>query len=279
MTTERVGALTEVLHSVVYFAPEPLRAYEALGLRGYWRGYFASRAAALGTPSAERVTALFGGFAAGFVARAVPEVWSLADPEQVLAARRTGAVAALQRAIGSFDPEPAAQRTGAVVRDLELEGRPMAAAQAALPRSDEPLAALWHDCTVLREHRGDGHLAALAEAGLPWPEPHLLAADRVDHRQRELRGWSEAEWEAARRSALAREPDVVEQVEARTAQLAAQAYAGVDVEAVRRALEPLAAAVLTAGLVPFPNAMGLVSPSRAAAAAPRPVRGTHAAGA
>lgn len=80
MTTERVGALTEVLHAVVYFAPEPLRAYEQLGLRGYWRGYFASRGAALGEPSAELVTALFGGFAPDFVARAVPEVWAAAGP-------------------------------------------------------------------------------------------------------------------------------------------------------------------------------------------------------
>jgi len=68
----------------------------------------------------------------------------------------------------------AAELTGRGVRALPLPGRPMAAAQAGLPRPDEPLAALWHDCTVLREHRGDGHLAAVAAADLVWPEPHLL---------------------------------------------------------------------------------------------------------
>lgn len=166
-----------------------------------------------------------------------------------------------------------------MVAGLELAGRPMAAAQAALPRPDEPLAALWHDCTVLREHRGDGHLAAVLAAGLRWPEPHLLAAERVDPRQQELRGWSDAQWEAARQRAQAHGPRLAQDVEALTDELAAQAYADTDVEALRAALEPLATAVLAAGAVPFPNAIGLLSPSRAAACAPAPGPGTHAAGA
>ena len=277
MTTERVGALTEVLHAVVYFAPEPLQGYQKLGLRGYWRGYFASRGAALGTPSAQLVTALFAGFAPAFVARAVPQVWEVAAPDDVLRARADGAVAALRRVLGDLDPAPAASLTGEVVNGLDLAGRPMAAAHAALPRPEEPLAALWHDCTVLREHRGDGHLAAVAAAGLRWPVPHLLAGDRVDPRQQELRGWSAAQWAAAAEQAAATAPGATAAVEALTGELAAQAYEHVDVDALRDALEPLAAAVVEAGLLPFPNAMGLVSP--ASPADPRPDRGTPAEGA
>ena len=284
MTSEvvsRLGALTESVHAVVYFADEPLQAYARLGLRGYWRGYFASRAAALGAPSAALVTALFAGFAPAFVSRAVPQVWTVVSPEQVLSARQDGAVAALQRAVGDLDAEAAAALTGQVVQGLDLAGRPLAAAHAALPRPAEPLAALWHDCTVLREHRGDGHVAAVLAAGLRWPEPHLLAADRVDPRQQELRGWSDEQWTRARRSLQSRGgevPALAQEVERRTDELAAQAYAGADLTALVDALTPLAAAVVEAGLLPFPNAMGLVRPS-AVASSPRPAPGTPAAGA
>ncbi len=96
----RLGVLVESVHAVVYFAPEPQAAYAELGLRGYWRGYFASRAAPLGPAGPELVTALFGGFAPATVARAVPQVWSVAKPQQVRAARLSGAVAALRRLLG-----------------------------------------------------------------------------------------------------------------------------------------------------------------------------------
>jgi len=164
----RLGILVESIHAVVYFAPEPKAAYAELGLRGYWRGYFASRAAPLGAAGPELVAALFGGFAPAMVGRAVPQVWSVASPPQVQAARMAGATAALGRLLGPHRlpaVAAAAELTHRCVQILPLPGRPMAAAQAALPRPDDPLAALWHDCTVLREHRGDGHLAAVAVAG------------------------------------------------------------------------------------------------------------------
>jgi len=171
----RLGVLIESIHAMVYFAPEPQAAYAELSLRGYWRGYFASRAAPLGAAGPELVTALFGGFAPQMVARAVPQVWSVATPQQVQAARLAGAVAALRRLLGK-DWLPtvtsAAELTGLCLGALPLPGRPMAAAQAGLPRPDEPLAALWHDCTVLREHRGDGHLAAVASPA--WCGPNRI---------------------------------------------------------------------------------------------------------
>ena len=115
------------------------------------------------------MTALFGGFAPAMVARALPEVWTIASPQQVQAARQEGATAALRRLLAGHEQSiaAAADLTGRCVRALPLPGRPMAAAQAGQPRpTEEPLAALWHDCTVLREHRGDGHLAAVALSGL-----------------------------------------------------------------------------------------------------------------
>lgn len=267
----RLGALTEVVHAVVYFAPQVDQTYRGAGLKGFWRGYFAGRSAALGAASPQLVTALFAGFSPAMVERALPEVWAAVSPARVLQARSDGAHAALQDLLGDADPAPAAALTQQAVEHLDLAGRPLAAAQVALPRPRDPLRALWHDCTVLREHRGDGHLAAVMASGLRWPEPHLLLAGlgRLDPRQQEHRGWSDEDWGAARDrlvrrgllatdgTATAAGEQAYAAVEDVTDALAAPAYDVVDRAALIRALEPLAARVVTGELVPFPNAMGL----------------------
>lgn len=249
----RIGAVTETLHAVVYFAPEPLEAYQALGLKGYWRGYFASRAGALGPVGPDEVTALFGGFAPFFVARAVPEVWTIASPEAAVAARLGGATSALHRLLG----DAAVPDLAGVVAGLDLTDRPMAAAQRAQPRPADPMAALWHDCTVLREHRGDAHLAVLRDRGLQWPVPHLLAADRVDPEQQAYRGWSDQEWREAEQQVRHLAPDVAEAIEEQTDDLVATAFEGVGLDGLLHHLEPLARQVAGSGVVPYPNAMGL----------------------
>lgn len=257
-SVRQLGALVESIHAVVYFAPEPQAGYAALGLRGYWRGYFASRAAPLGAAGPELVTAVFGGFAPAMVARAVPDVWTVTSPQEVQAARLQGATAALRRLLPA-DHLPAVRAavelTGRCTRTLPLPGRPMAAAQIGLPRPADPLAALWHDCTVLREHRGDGHLTAVAVAGLQWPDPHLLQGRRVDVRQQEYRGWDDAAWQAAATRVQGRD---LREVEAMTDRLAAPAYealADAELTELIGALAPLARAA--SGQIPYPNAMGL----------------------
>jgi hypothetical protein len=116
----RLGVLTETLHAVFYFAPEATAAYESVGLRGYWRGYFASRCAALGPVGPELATALLGGFAPSMVARALPMVWKLANPEDAVTARTSAATAALRRLVGD-DLEPVAAAGAA---DGRSAGRP-----------------------------------------------------------------------------------------------------------------------------------------------------------
>jgi len=56
-TARRMWQLLETIHAVVYFAPEVLDAYTAVGLKGFWMGYFAGRSAPLGAASPEVVTA------------------------------------------------------------------------------------------------------------------------------------------------------------------------------------------------------------------------------
>jgi hypothetical protein len=258
----RLGVLTETIHAVVYFAPEPQARYASLGLRGFWRGYFASRAAALGPVGPELVTMLFGGFAPEMVARAIPGVWDVVSPAQMRAARLEGATAALRRVLDgaevSAQVQAAGRLTGLCIEQLPLAGRPMAAAVASLDRPVDPIAALWLDCTVLREHRGDAHLEAVAALGLRWPEPHLLKGAAADPRLQEYRGWDEASW----RTAAERVRDVsAEELEARTDELAAPAYdalSGAQRCELIELLTPIAE--LASAQLPYPNAMGAPRP-------------------
>ena len=87
--------LFEPVHAVTYFAPEALEVWKAAGVRGFWRGYFAGRAAPLGAAGPAVVTASFYNFAPAFVARALPSVWELIPPTDALRVRREGAVAAM----------------------------------------------------------------------------------------------------------------------------------------------------------------------------------------
>lgn len=266
MTVRELGQLVECVHAPVYFAAQPQQNYAALGLRGYWRGYFASRAAALGTPPAATVAELFGGFAPAFVARAIPEVWTITTPEAVLRARLDGAVAAL-RTVFDGDPTKGARSVAHAVDTADYTDRTLAAAHAALPWPHDTLAALWHGCTVLRELRGDAHLQALREFELPWPRPHLLATmtGRLDPQQREFRGWSDDEWQAAEdalRDAGCRTPDdaraLSERIEARTDALTADGLGAADVDELVHAVRPVA--LRAVDLIPFPNAVGLRRP-------------------
>ncbi|MDT0528149.1 hypothetical protein RM555_03970 [Micromonospora sp. DSM 115977] len=192
----------EPVHAITYFHPRARAAFEAVGLRGFWRGYFAGRAAPLGAAEPAPVTAAFFNFAPHTVARALPAVWRLATPEEALRARLTGAVQALAELTYEL-PEShlveAAELLEAAAAEAEPAGRVLGAANAALPRGEYPLARLWQAATTLREQRGDGHIAALVAADLD-PVETLAWRVAVDISPLNLlgRGWSEEQWAAAR---------------------------------------------------------------------------------
>ncbi|MDH6575965.1 hypothetical protein [Kitasatospora sp. MAP5-34] len=194
--------LFEPVHALTYFSPEGRAAYEAAGLRGYWRGYFAGRSAPLGPVEAAPVTAAFFNFAPGMVERALPDVWQRATPEAALAARVAGATAALERVLETVKPELielSVTMLEQAVDGLDHGGRVLAAANAVLPRPEGQLARLWHATTVLREHRGDGHVAALITEGLDGCEALVLRC-ALDTRREVLqpnRGWTDQDWDDA----------------------------------------------------------------------------------
>src|SRR6185436_10308201 len=94
-TARRVWETLEPLHASVYFAPEPAEAFAKLGLKGFWMGYVASRAAPMGPVGPAVVEATFAGFHPSLIRRALPDAWDLATPEEIIATRFTAASQAL----------------------------------------------------------------------------------------------------------------------------------------------------------------------------------------
>src|SRR5688500_1016940 len=177
----RLFELVEPVAVVTYMAPEPTEALMALGLRNVWDAYFAGRAAPLGrdTP-ASVVHSLFYNFADGEVARHIPRVWDLVSPKAALAAREQGSVAALRRILGELADGPSVARAADLLTkagaSAATEGRALYAAVRTLPLPTEHVARLWHGANLLREHRGDGHIAALLTTGIGGTEAHVLHA-------------------------------------------------------------------------------------------------------
>lgn len=178
-TARRLFPLVGKLHEVSYSSPVH-DEFVALGARSYWDGYFAGRAAPLGLAPAEVVHAAFYNFGPGEVDRHIPFVWTLMTPQQALAARERGSVAALRFAWGDLADSSGVVRAGELAEraaySAPTEGRTLYAGLRALTPPEEPVARLWHALTLLREHRGDGHVAALVAEGVGGLEAHMLLA-------------------------------------------------------------------------------------------------------
>jgi hypothetical protein len=267
----------EAIHDVVYFAPDVKQRYEAIGLKGYWMGYVASRSAALGTPPPELVIATFHGFAPTMVKRSLPAAWSLASRDDILKTRFGLARDALEPALKDADTAAIAKGLVAIVDGLNLAGKPLAAAHAAVPRPDDDAGLLWWAATVIREYRGDCHLAVLTAAGLDGADSNALAvaAGLATDDQRMFRGWTEDEWALAvdrlrTRGWVDAEGAITDagsaarqQIEDATDRVC---NAGIDREATARkitieaTLLELARAVVASGAVTYPIPSGVQSP-------------------
>jgi hypothetical protein len=266
----KVHRMSELIEPIgaVTFSEIPNEGFLALGMRNYWDGYFAGRAAPLGLAPAEVVHAVFYNFADGEVARHIPWVWGKTTPQEAIAVRERGSAAALRQWIGHLADGPALVRAADLATRAGLsaptDGRPLYAGLRALKVPEEPVARLWHAATLLREHRGDGHNAALVAHGIGGTESHVLMALRLGMRAEEFgrihhlpkpqlaavvdglrrRGLVDADgWftDAGRRTR--------ERIEALTDELAAPAYdvlSADELDELIAHLEPIAAAVKAA---------------------------------
>ncbi|HEY3556120.1 MAG TPA: MarR family transcriptional regulator [Kribbella sp.] len=262
----KVHRLYELLEPIacITFTDVPNEAFLAIGMRNYWDGYFAGRAAPLGLAPAEVVHAVFYNFAPGEVARHIPWVWGKTTPEEAIAVREQGSAAALRQRIGDLADSPGLARVADLATragvSAPIEGRALYAGLRTLDVPEEPVARLWHAATLLREHRGDGHNAALVTHGIGGTEAHVLLAvsagmrpeefGRISHlpkaqldavvdglRDRGLLDAAGGFTDAGR--------ETKEQIEALTDKLAAPAYdvlSGDELDELIAGLEPIAVA-------------------------------------
>jgi hypothetical protein len=273
----------EAINAVAYFSPECRDAPAAHGLKGFWMGYFACRAAPMGQVGAGVVEATFFNFHPARVRRAIPDAWSHASPKEVLEFRAAAAATSLRRLLSDRGAEQVAAETlpalDAVIDSAGPAGRPLFAANREASRSDDPVAALWQAATTLREHRGDGHVALLTAEGLDGCGAHVLFA-ACEGVAPELfldsRGWSSDDWNAAadrlrRRGLIAGDGGntssgraLRQAIEQRTDELALRPFEAVGEDRILPLLPTVGAAanrIASAGEIRFPNPMGLPRPS------------------
>ena len=277
----RLWVLGEPLHALTYFADEARTAFADVGLHGFWAGYFAGRAAPLGQVGPAVVTATFGSFAAPFVARRVPQVWTTTSPADALAARLHGVDGAVRRALPDWTGSPEAREAAGLARRaaeaVDVLGRPLAAANTEVSWPGPPHLVLWQALTTLREHRGDGHLAALLHRellGLPALVLAAAAGATSAEWLQKARGWSPEEWDATAveltdrgwlaDGALTDEGRALRaEVEDETDRLAARPWTALGDDGCARLAElllPVRHAVVVAGEWPAHNPIGVPEP-------------------
>jgi hypothetical protein len=202
----RLTRTLDPLHSVAYFVPDVGERFGALGMQGR-TPYFAARSAPMGAVVAGVVVATFYNFNPALVAASIPGAWQLASPETVTDIRYSIVEEALPRVLGealvtSAELARAADVLSRVAESIpDGDGRPLYTGHAELPWPRSPHARLWHAITLLREYRGDGHVAALLSyrlSGLEALITHTASGIgfTVDFARR-LRGWSDEQWASA----------------------------------------------------------------------------------
>ena len=277
----RLWESVEPLHALVYFAPEPAEAVQALGIPSWWMGYFTGRVAPLGAPEPAAVTAMLFGFAPSMVGRAIPDAWAYATPEDVLQTRLDAARRALERVLPSMSEVDLVTLVELLERAVEgcrYDGCALAASWAAVRRPADLTTRLWLATTVLREHRGDGHVIACVHAGLRGLDAtltHIATGDTTRDLVQPSRGWTDEDWESSRRRLVARGwltqasrltktgGDLRRRVEEATDRLAADpimALGESGVEQVIALAAPLSRHLIDSGAFPVPNPIGAPRP-------------------
>ena len=196
----------EPFHAMVYFTPEPQEEYAAIGLDGAANpahAYFPARAACLGPVPWQVVQSTFFNFSAAVCRLGIEGAWDIASPEQVLDARYRGVERAITRLCGPLldDVTEALELATEATTGCTVEGRPLYAGHASVAWPEPPALRLWHAVALLREFRGDGHIAALVGQGLTGLQAAVLhVTTRESWSRRALqatRGYSDEEWDGA----------------------------------------------------------------------------------
>lgn len=272
----------EPVHAVFWYAPEMFAEAAALGydVQTRWPSYFAWRLAPLGPVGPRLATSACYSFSPDMVAAHVSAAWAVAAPPQILAARERAVDRMYRALLGDLIGSPGLAEAADLAREAALAastaGRPLAAANADLPWPSEPHQVLWHAINVLREHRGDGHIAALQVAGLD-PGEALVSFAAIGAAPQETfasRGWSKAEWSEAQDRlasrgwidatgrATERGRDGRDEIEWRTDRLADAPWQVLGPARAQRLADltgPLLGAAFESGLLPLQSTLGIAN--------------------
>ena len=265
----------EALFAAAIVCPEGIAAIQALGVPIDVASInFVTRTAPMGAVSAEVAVSVFFNFNPEAVEPVIPAAWAAAAPDAILDAHRAALDAPLAAALAALDPGDLAEyarlaRTAAESACEHVEGRALFAGFAGLPWPEGDHLVAWHAARLLREHRGDGHVAALVVEGLSGIEA-LVVHEAFDPTMprgvlRRSRSWRREQWATAvgglrRRGWLTDDETLTmtddgrarrQGIEDRTSELAAVAFEAIGPDGLERLVElggQVAVAVRSAGL-------------------------------
>ena len=193
--TRQLRDAIEPLACQSIWSPESAEGYSALGLDDFFAAYVWQRTAVLGTPPTALAVTALGVFAPGLIGPRYETGAATLSAADVTRIRREAPGATVRRVLGDIDVEAtvavAALRRG--LNAADRTARPLFTGLAAEPWPDDVLAALVHACNLLREHRGDSHLAVCAVACLDPVEMNVLTELYCGYRLGDYtpsRGWS-----------------------------------------------------------------------------------------
>ena len=159
------------MHAV--WSPETNERLAKVGFN-FLTAYIGGRAAALGQPVAPVVAAAFAWFEPGLVAALYDAAAALAPRDQLLQMRDDATTVSLARALDGDDPTELAELLADAAELAEGTGRPLFSGLRGRGRPTDPVHRLWWACELIREHRGDSHIAAANAADIGPVEMNIL---------------------------------------------------------------------------------------------------------
>jgi hypothetical protein len=144
-----------------------------LGL-DFLTSYVGGRGASLGDPAGAVVAAAFAWFEPGLVTTLWDAARTAVAPDRLAQARDESTVASLREVLADEDPGEVASLLADAAEAADGMGRPLFSGRRADGRPRDAVHCLWWACGLVREHRGDSHVAAAAAAGLNAVEMNIL---------------------------------------------------------------------------------------------------------
>lgn len=153
-------------------------ALSSLGLN-FLTGYVWGRASGMGEPAAAVVVSAFACFEPGLVTSLYEEARGKVSRADLVTARDESTSRSLARVLGDAGVADAdvTRVVGVLRRAIDAAdgtGRPLFSGLASQPWPAGPAGQLWRACDILREHRGDGHVAACVAAGVDAVAMNIL---------------------------------------------------------------------------------------------------------